>query len=455
MPGAAVPARARQWVNGKGGEWYDSHMGAKVRAVPSPAAGPRLTVVDVPVSALTPAPYNPRSITSKRFDQLKRSLSADPDMLRARPLIALPDGTVVCGNMRLRAAQALGWETVPTVYADLDERRAREWMIRDNREWGEDVEQDLAEMLAGLQEAGSALDLLGFPDGDIERLLASVGIGMNGDAPDAQIDRAEELREQWGTATGQIWLIPSKTAPGKAHRLLCGDATCAEDVARLMAGEKAGIIFTDPPYGVGHYESDMRALTPSMLSAWAAQCPTAIFGWPEKLVELCVAARIVPDEWVTWWPTNGAQRGFNTGGLLRESECIAIFGGLDWQSLRVTRSSSSQEMAAIFIIPDKRGRHAVSQTERHCGDVWIDPSPGLAFQHKIRNHPNEKSVHVVKRVLEAAVGDVYDPFIGSGTTMVAAEQLGRICYGMEISPGYVAVALQRMADAGLTPERGD
>jgi ParB-like chromosome segregation protein Spo0J len=71
------------------------------------------------------------------MEQLERSLEADREMLRARPLIALPDGTVVCGNQRLRAAIALGWDSIPTLYMDLDEQRTREWMLRDNNSFGD------------------------------------------------------------------------------------------------------------------------------------------------------------------------------------------------------------------------------------------------------------------------------------------------------------------------------
>ena len=130
-----------------------------------------LDVVDAPLSALKPAAFNPRTISKDRFRQLVKSLEADPQMLRARPLIALPDGTVVCGNMRWRAAEELGWPTIPTVYADLDERRAREWMLRDNNEYGDWQQDELAQMLGELKLQDSDLETLGFSADELNLLI--------------------------------------------------------------------------------------------------------------------------------------------------------------------------------------------------------------------------------------------------------------------------------------------
>jgi ParB-like nuclease domain len=133
-----------------------------------------LEVVDAPVGELRENPRNPRQITPARLQALARSIEHDPAMLQARPLIALPDGTVIAGNMRLRAARVLGWETVPTVYADLDEERARLWLLRDNNPYGDWEEDDVAVLLAELQAGGSDLELTGFDPGELDRLLAEL-----------------------------------------------------------------------------------------------------------------------------------------------------------------------------------------------------------------------------------------------------------------------------------------
>lgn len=135
----------------------------------------------LPLASLKPAPWNPRLIRDARFQQLCRSLEADPAFMDERPILATADGTIYAGNMRWRAAQHLGWETVPARIADIPEQLAKERALRDNNQFGEWQEQELAELLAGLQTAGSDLDLLGFDEGRLSALLDSVG--LNGDVP--------------------------------------------------------------------------------------------------------------------------------------------------------------------------------------------------------------------------------------------------------------------------------
>jgi ParB-like chromosome segregation protein Spo0J len=133
-------------------------------------------VPDVPVQMLSIASLhesseNPRRIAPSRLEQLKRSLVADPSMLSARPVIALPDGTIVAGNMRYRAAVELGWDAIPTVVVDLDRERARLWMLRDNQAYGEWEPTSLSTLLAELDAAGTDLDLTGFGANELQRLL--------------------------------------------------------------------------------------------------------------------------------------------------------------------------------------------------------------------------------------------------------------------------------------------
>lgn len=128
----------------------------------------------VPVTELRPNERNPRSISRQRFDDLVYSLREDPDMLQARPIVALPDGRVIMGNMRLRAAIELGWETIPTMVVDLDETRAAQWLVRDNVPYGEWEEDGLAELMYELNQAGSDMRLTGYDASMIKKLLQSV-----------------------------------------------------------------------------------------------------------------------------------------------------------------------------------------------------------------------------------------------------------------------------------------
>lgn len=213
-------------------------------------------------------------------------------------------------------------------------------------------------------------------------------------------------------------------------------------------------IITDPPYGTGLYPTDTDALSGDLLAAWIAQSPTAVFGWPERLVALCAAAKAVPDEWVTWWPTNGACRGFNPSGLWREAECIAVFGSGRWTELRRTRGEKASAIAANPALHNSTNRRVGlnRDEETRMGDVWREPAPGLAFNSHQRLHPNQKPIGIMLRLIEAmsAPGQtVLDPFMGSGTTLLAARARQRKAVGIEVDEAFCEVAAKRLSQGVL------
>ena len=174
-------------------------------ATPTPEA--------IQLDALHPAEWNPRSITDERFQNFFRSIAADPGFLQLRPILATADGTIFAGNMRYRAARQLGWETIPAILVDIPEALAKERALRDNAQWGEWEEEELASLLASLKSQGSDLDLLGFDDCDLQKLLDSLanpaGLAGPDDVPPFP---AEPI-----TQPGDLWLLGP-------HRILCGDA---------------------------------------------------------------------------------------------------------------------------------------------------------------------------------------------------------------------------------------
>src|SRR6059058_1758514 len=146
-------------------------------------------VSELPLERLRCWPKNPRTIRPERLEQLKRALADDPEMMQARPLLALPDGTVIAGNQRLRAARELGWQTIPVLTVRLERERARLWALRDNNTYGEWEEQALAELLAELGKGGVELALSGFSERELEHLLAGI-------EPAAEPDEAPPLPER-------------------------------------------------------------------------------------------------------------------------------------------------------------------------------------------------------------------------------------------------------------------
>lgn len=137
----------------------------------------------VPIEDLHPAPWNPRVITEERFKNLQAAMTADPGFLALRPILARLDGEIFAGNMRYRAAVALGHQTVAAIVEDVDDATAKARAVRDNEQWGEWEDTSLAELLTGMSAEGADLALLGLSDRELEAL---VGIGTAQVAPDPQ-----------------------------------------------------------------------------------------------------------------------------------------------------------------------------------------------------------------------------------------------------------------------------
>lgn len=134
--------------------------------------GPKPLVKLVKLSALRPAPWNPRLISDARFQNLCNSISADPGLLWSRPVLAVADGTIYAGHMRYRAAEAIGLRQIPAIVEDIPEHVAKERALRDNAQWGEWDDDELSLLMRELEQLGSAVDVLGFDGDEIERLLA-------------------------------------------------------------------------------------------------------------------------------------------------------------------------------------------------------------------------------------------------------------------------------------------
>jgi DNA modification methylase len=384
------------------------------------------TVEDMPLEQLREWPRNPRRISKPRLEQLKRALEAEPEMLRARPLIALPDGTVVAGNQRLRAARELGWPSLPVVVVDLDDARASEWALRDNRGYGEDDEALVGALLAELAASGRDLDLSGYDSGEVDRLLAAVR-----SAPVVDPDDAPPLPAVPRSERGEVYELGP-------HRVMCGDATNADHMNALMHGAIGHLVYTDPPYGVdysggmkprermdgdGRHTSIYDASIPLMLEHTARRA--AFYIW---YADLSTAA------------------------------AAAAAAGLTVRCQIVWAKNHAQFMSAAHY----HGKHEpMIYAARHgVQPRWYGPKNEVTlweYDRASRNdlHPTQKPVAIAERVLanSSAHGDfVLDCFGGSGSTLIAAQTMGRRARLMELEPAYVDVIRQRYADFTGQPE---
>jgi hypothetical protein len=206
----------------------------------------------------------------------------------------------------------------------------------------------------------------------------------------------------------------------------------------------ADVLVTDPPYGTGAYATDTNALTPDLLRSWVERYTSvAVFGWPERLTALLIQAQTPPREWIVWWPTNAELKGrFQQVPVARDSEHIALFG-----RLREARGAPVAPGRHHYVSPNDRAKHHISPKGKRWGDVWRDASPGIAFgQPGRRLHPNQKPVPLMTRLLDVvAEGTVLDPFMGSGTTLLAARGVGRKAIGIEIDERHCETAARRLS----------
>lgn len=312
----------------------------------------------------------------------------------------------------------------------------------------------LAEM-----DAGALAALLGrvqmtpVEDEGVKDLLAQLAQQAGGEPQpsdvdaEAQIDRAEELRQKWQVESGQLWQLGE-------HRLICGDCTDATLVERLLAGEKVDLVITSPPYnrgtstggGFGHsglsqqltdgYKGYSDDLPVEEYRQWQARL---LASWWELLADTgAIFYNHRPRIQAGLYETPLA---WNPGLPIRQ---IVIWHSGAGVNFNATHYRVAHEWIVIFAKPDFR---LVSKGISGIGDVWQFGT------EKMEGHPAPFPLDVPHTILETTNSQViYEPFCGSGTTVIACEQLGRKCRAVELSPAYVAVALQRYEDAtGQTP----
>lgn len=306
-------------------------------------------------------------------------------------------------------------------------------------------------------------------DADLHELLHTVarqhGLDLDeppdaGEDPGPQADRAEELRAQWGTARGQLWRIPSQTVPGRDHRLLCGDATDPDDVARLMDGQRAVLFATDPPYlvdydGTNHPHKWNEPENPEKNKDWseryhdwdaASQGEGLYDGFVKLAVEIAITENAA---WYCWH----ASRRQAMLEAVWERYGAFVHQQIIWAKDRpvLTRSWYMWQHEPCFFgwVKGQKPRRVVDD---YPPTVWQVPTiaPGTAT-----DHPTSKPVELFARPMRqhTHLGELcYEPFAGSGSQQVAGEQLGRLVYGLELQPEFVAVILERLVGMGLEPQ---
>ena len=352
-------------------------------------------------------PDNPRFIRGDAFEKLVNSIRDFPDMLAKRPIVYDESNTILGGNMRYMALKELvkeGFEVKDEYFkqvTDWTEEQKREFVIKDNvalGEWDTDI---LANKWDDLPLEDWGIDTTGWDNEEVEE------------------DEVPELSEEAVSKLGEVYLL------GR-HRLMCGDSTKIEDVEKLMNGQKADMVFTDPPYGnadSGKYgrgqlgirtikgDEDTSVLKDAVSSKYS---DVLIFflQWRtiKELIQHLEDNQIALGTVAVWDKKNAGLSG--GGGLAEQWEAILFCGDIKYKKFGGNVFSISREVL---------GRDN-------------------------RPHPHMKPIKLLAEILNFVEGDtVLDLFGGSGSTLIACEQLGRNCYMMELDPIYVDVIRKRYA----------
>lgn len=380
----------------------------------------RMAVEDIPVTDLHNDPANVRKHGEQNLAAIKASLAR---FGQQKPIVVNAEGVVIAGNGTLMAARALGWRTIKAVRTNLAGADATAFAIADNRtaelaEWDEAaLHQQLAAIAIDDEELLAAT---GFDEKELAKLAAAA-------APEVTEDEVPETPADPITQPGDLWLL------GK-HRLLCGDSTKAEDVKQLMDGQRADLMLTDPPYNVDYTGKTKDALKVTNDSMGDKD-------FRKFLVDCFQAGFDALKPGASFYVFHADSEGFNFRGAVKDCgqvvrQCliwtkdVLVMGRQDYQWQHEPCLYGWKEGAAHGWYSDRK------QTTL------------LRFDRPTRSedHPTMKPVALFAYLMgnsTAPQGLAYDPFLGSGTTLIAAEQLGRTCYGMEISPAYCDVIVKR------------
>lgn len=380
-----------------------------------------------PIDRLLPYAANARRHEPEQVAQIAASIAEFGFNV---PCLIDERGVLIAGHGRLLAAHKLGLTAVPVIRLDhLSDAQARAYRIADNQialnsSWDEQV---LAAELARLKEDGVGLDLLGFADDELDRLLASFDEG-DAPRPESDEDVVPEPPEEPVTRPGDLWLL------GK-HRLLCGDSTNATDAGRLLDGARPHLMVCDPPYGV-EYDPSWR--NEAGVSATARTGKVA----NDDRADWRDAWALFPGDVAYVW-----HAGVHTKTVAESLEAagFAIRSQIVWAKSRFVLGRGDyhwQHEPCFYAV--RKGASGHWQGARDQATVWTIAANGDEDAATV--HGTQKPVQCMRRPIlnNSAKGDaVYEPFAGSGSTIIAAESTGRVCFAMEIDPRYCDVIVER------------
>lgn len=373
----------------------------------------------VPLDSVKENPKNPRTISSASFKKLVQSIKEFPEMLTLRPLVVNRDRVVLGGNMRLRACREAGLTNVEiSVAQGLTEEQEKEFVVKDNIGYGDWNAVQLQE------------------DYEIQQL---VDWGLNLQMPSLSKEDDYEVPDDINSI--QTDIVPGDIITIGRHRLMCGDSTNPQHVEKLLNGAQPYLMITDPPYGV-EYDADWRN---HAVRSGGKKVGGRSIGKVENddRVDWSEALSLSPASVAYVWHA-GKFSNIVAENLLDNN--FEIRNQIIWVKSNFAIGRGNYHwMHEPCWYAVKKGAKAQWCGDRKQTTVWEIAKPGKSET----GHSTQKPVECMARPMHNHTGAVYDPFIGSGTTMVAAEQLGRTCYAMEINAKYCQVVVNRLRTLGI------
>ena len=354
-----------------------------------------------------------------------------------RSILIDRNGRIIAGNKTVEAAGKIGIENVIVVPTDgkqivavqrmdldIDSVAGRELAYADNRVGELSLNWDPAQMLADI-DAGIDLSAM-FDDDELAIMLAELKSSDNVNDTEPQIDRAEELRQKWDVESGQLWQLGN-------HTLACGDSSDLNLIERLSDGERIASLVFDPEW------DSMPNAIPGFDSVLAF-CDGATIGDVISRYGSAMTWLFVWDCVSSWYTPNRP---------LKRGKLCCWYGNVKSYNFDGAHYGDSGKSRNVWntrgeynFVPDPRGKHL--------SDVFSEP---ITQEHSQSEHNHSKPIDWMRMLIaNCTTGTVLDPFSGSGTSVMACEQLKRSCRAIEISPAYVAVTLERwQSSTGKTP----
>ena len=380
------------------------------------------------INEIKPNPNNPRIIKDNKFKQLVKSIQDFPQMLELRPIVIDENNMVLGGNMRLKACIEAGLTDVPVIHANnLSEEKKKEFIVKDNVGYGEWDWSELANNWDAQELTDWGLDIPNFDVNNLEAEEDDFAVPDGGTETDIVLGDLFEIGE---------------------HRLLCGDSTDSEQVAKLMNGQKADMVFTSPPYNGNTTMYDYIVVNGKKKrkdkplyenNETDNKTSEEYIDFLHSVMNIC----FLNTYGYIFWNIN-----YNAKSRFEYIECVYPYRNklqetIVWKKNAIpTANGLTRNFEFIFMFKTNEEIKHLNKEYDVTHNVWeVNNSGSQTDTHKACFPIGLPSKAIA---LNETTKLIFEPFTGSGTTMVASHQLKRKCYGMELDPKYCQVIVDRM-----------